>query len=92
MMPTSTETKPCGCVCSITWGTDGETLLTPCAAHARAGSPWDVPFVEQPARHVALNYHKDAFAPVALCLYCTAPLRDHSPAELRSCALEVCDA
>jgi len=32
-LPTSLERKQCGCIVSITWGTDGESLLHPCAAH-----------------------------------------------------------
>ena len=38
---------------------------------------------------VALNYHRDAFAPVALCLYCMLPLVTHTPSALRSCTEEV---
>ncbi len=31
--PTSLERRLCGCIYSITWGTDGETLLHACAEH-----------------------------------------------------------
>jgi len=32
-MSRSLEQKACGCVAWITWGTDGESLVHPCAAH-----------------------------------------------------------
>lgn len=37
-MTTSIERRLCGCVYGITWGTDGESLLSPCVAHADPAS------------------------------------------------------
>jgi len=31
--PSSLERRSCGCIVSITWGTDGETLLHACTVH-----------------------------------------------------------
>lgn len=31
--PSSLERKLCGCIYSITWGTDGESLIHPCPEH-----------------------------------------------------------
>lgn len=32
-LPTSKETRECGCVYTITAGTDGESLIQPCEQH-----------------------------------------------------------
>lgn len=36
------ETKPCGCVYSLTVGTDGETQERPCPAHVAVGATVEV--------------------------------------------------